>query len=87
MGLLFGPDAGDVRDMLDPSTERLQAVLQLREFHSGVICWILPRRKAAATRSAIQSSHGHLGTAWNFNPLAFLAFCAITIFDPTPVLF
>ena len=41
----------------------------------------LPCVTCGATRSALQFLHGHFGASLLFNPLAFLAFCSITIFD------
>jgi phage-related holin len=34
-----------------------------------------------ATRSAIAFLHGDLVTAFRWNPLAFVAFCALMVFD------
>ena len=34
-----------------------------------------------ATRSAIAFFHGQFFAAWNWNPLAFLFYCALSIFD------
>ena len=41
----------------------------------------LPCVTCGATRSAFQFIHGHFATSLLFNPLAFLAFCSVTIFD------
>lgn len=34
-----------------------------------------------ATRSAVEFFHGHFLNAWMWNPLAFLFYCALSIFD------
>ena len=34
-----------------------------------------------ATRAAIQFFHGHFGASFLFNPLAFLAYCGLIVFD------
>jgi len=36
---------------------------------------------SGATRSAIEFFHGHFLSAWKWNPLAFIAYCALSIFD------
>ena len=41
----------------------------------------LPCLTCGATRSAWQFLHGHFLTSLRFNPLAFLAYCGISIFD------
>jgi len=41
----------------------------------------LPCPTCGATRSAWQFLHGHFLTSLRFNPLAFLAYCGIAIFD------
>ncbi len=41
----------------------------------------LPCLTCGATRAAIQFFHGHFGAAFLFNPLAFLAFCSLIVFD------
>lgn len=41
----------------------------------------LPCVTCGATRSAFQFIHGHFANSLLFNPLAFLAFCSVTIFD------
>ena len=41
----------------------------------------LPCLTCGATRSAWQFLHGHFLTSMRFNPLAFLAYCGIAIFD------
>jgi len=41
----------------------------------------LPCLTCGATRSAWQFLHGHFLTSLRFNPLAFLAYCGIAIFD------
>jgi hypothetical protein len=40
-----------------------------------------PLPDMCATRSAWQFLHGHFLTSLRFNPLAFLAYCGIAIFD------
>ena len=40
-----------------------------------------PCPMCGATRSAIAFFHGQFFTAWKWNPLAFLAYCALSIFD------
>jgi len=40
-----------------------------------------PCLTCGATRSAWQFLHGHFLTSLRFNPLAFLAYCGIAIFD------
>jgi Protein of unknown function (DUF2752) len=40
-----------------------------------------PCLTCGATRAAIQFLHGHLSASWHFNPLAFVAYCAIALFD------
>ncbi len=41
----------------------------------------LPCPTCGATRAAEQFLHGHFGASFVFNPLVFLAFCALLIFD------
>ncbi len=41
----------------------------------------LPCLTCGATRSAWQFLHGHFLTSLRFNPLAFLGYCGIAIFD------
>jgi hypothetical protein len=41
----------------------------------------LPCLTCGATRCSIAFFHGHLFTAWAWNPFAFCALCAITLFD------
>ena len=41
----------------------------------------LPCVTCGATRSAFQFLHGHFVASLFFNPLAFLAYCSVTIFD------
>jgi hypothetical protein len=41
----------------------------------------LPCLTCGATRSAWQFLHGHFHSSLRFNPLAFLAYCGIAIFD------
>ena len=41
----------------------------------------LPCLTCGATRSAIEFFHGHFLSAWKWNPLAFIAYCALSIFD------
>jgi hypothetical protein len=41
----------------------------------------LPCVTCGATRSAFQFLRGHFAASLLFNPLAFLAFCSVTIFD------
>ena len=41
----------------------------------------LPCLTCGATRSAWQFLHGHFLTSLRFNPLAFLAYCGIAVFD------
>lgn len=41
----------------------------------------LPCLTCGATRAALQFLHGHFGAAFRFNPLAFLAFCSLIVFD------
>ncbi len=40
-----------------------------------------PCLTCGATRCAIAISHGHLLTAWSWNPLAFVALCGVALFD------
>jgi Protein of unknown function (DUF2752) len=40
-----------------------------------------PCATCGATRSAIAFFHGDLFHAWKWNPLAFLAYCSLSIFD------
>ncbi len=40
-----------------------------------------PCATCGATRSAIAFFHAQFFTAWNWNPLAFLFYCALSIFD------
>jgi len=47
-------------------------------FHS-LTGW--PCLTCGATRAAIQFFHGHFGASLLFNPLAFLAFCGLIVFD------
>ncbi len=41
----------------------------------------LPCPTCGATRAAEQFLHGHFGASFFFNPLVFLAFCALLLFD------
>lgn len=41
----------------------------------------LPCPTCGATRAAYHFLHGHFASSFFFNPLAFLAFCALVIFD------
>ncbi len=41
----------------------------------------LPCVTCGATRSGLAFLHGDLAGAWRFNPLVFVGFCAIAIFD------
>lgn len=41
----------------------------------------LPCLTCGATRSAIEFFHGHFLSAWKWNPLAFIAYCALAIFN------
>src|SRR5437016_12141511 len=41
----------------------------------------LPCVACGATRSSIAFFHGDFLTAWQWNPLAFVAFCALIAFD------
>jgi hypothetical protein len=41
----------------------------------------LPCLTCGATRAAIQFFHGHFGASFLFNPLAFLAYCGLIVFD------
>jgi hypothetical protein len=41
----------------------------------------LPCVTCGATRAAIQFFHGHFRTSLRFNPLAFLTYCSLVIFD------
>ncbi|MGH8095017.1 MAG: DUF2752 domain-containing protein [Chthoniobacterales bacterium] len=41
----------------------------------------LPCATCGATRAAWQFLHGHFNTSFLFNPLAFLTFCGIIVFD------
>jgi hypothetical protein len=41
----------------------------------------LPCLTCGATRSAIEFFHGHFFAAWNWNPLAFMVWCGIALFD------
>ena len=41
----------------------------------------LPCITCGATRSAFQFLHGHFVASLVFNPLAFITFCSVTIFD------
>jgi hypothetical protein len=40
-----------------------------------------PCATCGATRSAIQFFHGNFLASWGWNPLAFVCFCAIALFD------
>jgi hypothetical protein len=40
-----------------------------------------PCATCGATRSAIAFFHGQLFVAWKWNPLAFLVYCSLSIFD------
>lgn len=40
-----------------------------------------PCLTCGATRCAIAFGHGHLFQAWHWNPLAFVALCAVAVFD------
>lgn len=41
----------------------------------------LPCPTCGATRAALQLLHGHFVASFLYNPLAFLAFCSVVIFD------
>jgi hypothetical protein len=41
----------------------------------------LPCMSCGLTRCAISLFHGNLSTAWQWNPLAFVAVCALIVFD------
>jgi len=41
----------------------------------------LPCVTCGATRAGIQFFHGHFGTSFLFNPLAFLAYCGLIVFN------
>ncbi len=41
----------------------------------------LPCPTCGSTRAAYHFLHGHFAVSFLFNPLAFLAFCAVVIFD------
>ncbi len=41
----------------------------------------LPCVTCGATRAGLAFFHGHLGTAWQFNPLVFVGLCAIALYD------
>ena len=41
----------------------------------------LPCPTCGATRAAGQFLHGHFAASFRFNPLAFLAYCGIVVFD------
>lgn len=41
----------------------------------------LPCPTCGATRAAYQFLHGHFAASFFFNPLVFLAFCALLLFD------
>ncbi len=41
----------------------------------------LPCPTCGATRAAWQFLHGHFAASFRFNPLAFLAYCGIVVFD------
>jgi hydrogenase-4 membrane subunit HyfE len=41
----------------------------------------LPCPTCGATRAAWQFLHGHFAASLRFNPLAFLAYCGIVVFD------
>src|SRR5438309_5955525 len=40
-----------------------------------------PCLTCGATRSAMAFFHGHFLTAWQWNPLAFLCYCALSLFN------
>src|SRR5713101_495204 len=40
-----------------------------------------PCATCGATRSAIEFFHGHFLNAWRWNPLAFVSYCALSIFN------
>src|SRR4030088_1376904 len=40
-----------------------------------------PCATCGATRSAIAFFHGHFFDSWKWNPLAFLAYCSLSIFN------
>jgi len=40
-----------------------------------------PCLTCGATRCAISFLHGNLSLAWSWNPLAFIALCAVALFD------
>jgi hypothetical protein len=40
-----------------------------------------PCPTCGATRAAFQFLHGHFAASFRFNPLAFLAFCAVAVYD------
>ena len=41
----------------------------------------LPCITCGATRSAVQFFHGHFIAAWRWNPVVFVALCALSIFN------
>lgn len=41
----------------------------------------LPCITCGATRSAVQFFHGHFIAAWKWNPVVFVALCALSIFN------
>lgn len=41
----------------------------------------MPCLTCGATRAAFQFLHGHFIASWLFNPLAFLLFCGLIVFD------
>ena len=50
------------------------------------VCWFQeltghPCATCGATRAAVAFFHGNFFTAWQWNPMAFLIYCAIAIFD------
>ena len=50
------------------------------------VCWFHeltghPCATCGATRSAVAFFHGQFVGAWHWNPMAFLIYCAIAIFD------
>jgi hypothetical protein len=50
------------------------------------VCWIHsltghPCATCGATRAAIAFFHGQFADAWRWNPMAFLIYCGIAVFD------
>jgi hypothetical protein len=49
-------------------------------------CWFhdltgFPCLTCGATRSGIEFFHGHFAAAWTWNPLVFVFFCALTVYN------